>query len=1282
MAGEAADATGAAPASRLVVVGASAGGLEALTEFLGAIKPGLDIAYVVAQHLAPTHPSLLVELLAPATGLHVRLAEDGDVLAPDVVLVVPPDRDVELTRAAVIVTQPVERVTPRPSIDRLFESGAEAWGEALTAVVLSGTGSDGAEGLRSVHSAGGLTMVQRPETARFAGMPSAALSMGVVDVVASAHELGARLSELDPRAMTLAWQESNTFEPDMLHAVTAQLRRLLGMDFAGYKESTITRQVQRRMAICQIDTIDEYYALLTEDRDEAQRLADNLLVTVTCFFRDPAAFDALRGALAAMLGSQRSGETIRVWVPGCATGEEAYSLGMLISDLLGHPSDLSRRLKIFGTDMDESSLAFARRAHYPASALERIPADYRSRFTMIHDDGFVISDDLRGCTVFARHDVLVDPPFPRMDLVSCRNTLIYFTPPLQQRAIAMFGYSLRPGGVLFLGKAENLERGLQGFSSVDAAWRVFSRTDEPVERPTYPTTGWPSRYSRPVGPVQRVPVVMPAQADGHDELLEALVRSTGQVFMVVDEDLELVEVVGDVSPFCRVPEGRVTTSVLSLLRPELQEEARALLLFSRAQGSAVVGRHAELEDPEVSVHLEVRPLQVGERSLQLLAFDTEEETEPMTRLERDAAADDLIRQLEGQLLASQQSLRRSLADLQASNEELEAASEELQASAEELQAANEELESSNEELQATNEELGTLNQELRGRADQLAALNEVLENIQDSLDQGMVILDARGSVLRFSPSAVRLFGLMDSDIGRPLVDVPTTIPLPTLSEAVTAVIAGGHRRSLEAASEQTSYLLQVLPYVDAHGRVDGAIITMTDVTEMVALRSQLESTVQSLREQEVLLRQQATYDGVTGLLNRGAFADAVGREIARARRTSSPLALVWADIDHFKEINDGHGHEAGDAALRMWAGRIESALRDADFVGRLGGDEFGITISDYHSDAELDAIVERIVVALREPLEIHGRAVRVSGSLGVALFPDDADSAEDLLRAADAAMYVAKRSGGDRHAYFDESMNVAADARRTLRERLDHALHHREFSLHYQPIVGVADGRPWGVEALLRWNRDGVVVSAGEFVPFAEETGQIRALGMETLSLMRDDLASLRSGGYPDLVVSVNMSVLQLEDRALADLLSHWPTPGGLEGITVEILESAFLPDRPHALELVQQMADLGARIAVDDYGSGYSNLKLLESLSPDLLKLDRSFLTMHRDAAAREALIRSAVVIAGIVGAQVIAEGVEDEAELRLLESVGVDMVQGFFVADAMPVAELQEWLSAHQGW
>lgn len=1269
---------------RIVVVGASAGGLEALTDFLGAVEPGSGAAFVIAQHLAPTHPTLLVDLLAPATRLRARLAEDGAPFEPDTFSVVPPDRDATVTRSGLRLVQPPERSSPRPSIDRLFTSAAETWGDAVTAVVLSGTGADGAEGLRAVRAAGGLTMVQRPGSARFSGMPQAALSLGIADVVADARELGERVSFLDPRRVVSGLPESapgTEADIEMLRIATTQMRRTLGMDFTGYKASTLSRQIHRRMAITGSASFDDYFAILAQDRLEAQHLADSLLVKVTSFFRDDEAFEALRLAVVDMIASRQTEEPFRVWVPGCATGEEAYSIGMLVSAALGHPSDLSQHLKIFGTDMDEASLTIARRGHYPASLADRIPLDLRRRFTVDQGDGCDIVETLRACTVFARHDVTEDPPFPRMDLVSCRNTLIYFTPAVQHRVITFLGYSLRPGGLLFLGKAENLDPATPGFTPIDAQWRVFRRTEEDVERPTYSATGIAGRYSRAVGSTQHVPVIAPVAPESSDDLLDALVRSSGEVFMVVDEDLDLVEVVGDVTPFCRIPEGRVTSSVLALLRPELQDEARALLLLSRAQNTVVIGRTEGLDDADVSVRLRVRPLQVGTRSLQVLSFDPAEVGRGDEAPVRDEAGDELIRQLERQLLDSQRELRRSLAELQASNEELEASSEELQASSEELQAANEELESSNEELQATNEELGSLNQELRLRATQLQRVNEVLENIQGSLDQGMVIVDISGAVERYSASAVRLFSLMESDIGRRLVEVPSSIPVPDLGTAIAEVLQGGPRQRIEVSGDERSFLVQVLPYRDDRGAIEGAIITLTDIADMVSLRTALESTIEELRERELRLEEQATYDSLTGLLNRGAFTDAVVREMARARRSEGPLALIWADIDRFKEINDGHGHEAGDAALREAASRISSTVRDADFVGRLGGDEFGVAVVEYRNAVELDAIVERLVVALREPLDYEGQAIRLSGSLGVALFATDAENAEDLLRAADAAMYSAKRAGGDGHMYFDGSMNAAADERRLLRERLDRAVQHHEFVLHYQPIVTLPGREPWGYEALLRWDRDGECVSAGEFVPFAEETGQIRALGMETLRLLRDDIAHLHQAGFGDHTVSVNMSVMQLEDRLLSELLDHWPTPGGLQGVTVEILESAFLPDRLHALRTVQQLAGLGARIAVDDYGSGYSNLTLLRSLSPDFIKLDRSFLAMSDDVAVREALLSSAIVLSGVVGAKVIAEGVETEEDVRLLTSLGASMAQGFHIAEPMPVDDLMTWLAARRG-
>lgn len=1265
--------------TRLVAIGASAGGLEALQAFFSAVPSNSRSTFIVAQHLAPTHPSLMVDLLAPTTRLPVRLASDGDAIAPGSVFVVPPDRDVTLTRDSLTVSEVQERVAPRPSINRLFESAAEAWGSDVTAVVLSGTGSDGAEGLRAVREAGGVTMVQDPSTARFAGMPTVAMSLTTVDLIGAPAELGARADDLVASIESAGWEDSSPVAHDMVRSIVAQLHRQLDLDFSGYKEGTIRRQIQRRMAVMQVDSLDDYFAALTTMPDEAQNLADNLLVTVTEFFRDPEAFAALRAALADRLAARQEDDPIRVWVPGCATGEEVYSITMVIADLLGRPANLQRRLRVFGTDLDEASLTVARRAHYPLSAGDTIPVDLLDAFTVADADGFTVAEDIRGCTVFARHDVGEDPPFPSIDLVSCRNTLIYFAEPLQRRVLGLLAYAVRPHGLLLLGRAENLDDATTAFTPIDSQWRLFERTEEPAPRPNYPASSQPGRYTRPVGHSRRVPVSAPVTSQEHDDLLEALVRSSGRRFMVVDEMLDLVEVVGDVSPFCRVPEGRATTSAIALLEPQWADEARALLLLSRSEGRSVVGSELPGRGPDSSFRMSVAPLSVAGRDLHVVEF-LAARTEPrdgVVRLERDVTSDEIIRHLEEQLRETQATLKRSMLELQETNEELESSSEELQAASEELKAANEELESSNEELTATNEELGALNQALRIRSEQLEELNDVLENIQDALNQGMVIVDHEASVVRFTPSAVRIFGLMDSDVGRPLADIPTTLPIPGLSDAIGAVLQGGERLSIEALGEPASYLIQVLPYHSVPGSRLGAIITLTDISEMAQLKSRLEANVVELERSQTLLQEQATYDNVTGLLNRGAFSAVVSRELARSHRASSSLALVWVDVDRFKDINDGYGHDAGDLVLRAFGERIVAATREADFVGRLGGDEFGVLVTDFHGDDELDSVADRMIEALHRPIEHGGQSIRVTGSMGIALYPVDGDTFDDLMRAADAAMYVAKRKGGDQVAYFDDSLNQVADERRAFRTRMDAAIREQEFSLHYQPIVSVADGRPWGAEALLRWNRDGELIPATSFISLTEETGQIRALGMESLSLLRADRSMLVASGLTDIVISFNLSVLQLEDSEFADLIRHWPTPGGLDGTMVEILESVFLPDRHEALAMVRRLAGIGAMVAVDDYGSGFSNPKLLQSLAPDYLKLDRSFLNPERDPEARRALISSVVVMASVIGAKVIAEGVETREDWDLVASVGVDLAQGYGVAPAMPVSDLIMWIN-----
>jgi two-component system CheB/CheR fusion protein len=852
----------ARPLNHVVGIGASAGGLEALKVLLGQLKLQGQMTYVVAQHLAPDHPSLIVELLQRVTRLQVVTAVDGDLLRPGVVAVAPSNRDVAVRGDRLVVSDPPPRFGPSPSIDRLFESIAREWRQQGVAVVLSGTGSDGARGLAQVRAAGGLTFAQLPETARFDAMPRAAISLGGAKNILETGAIGLKLNSVAENTLSLDSAGGQEMQSQTISAVLGHLKKGTGVDFSQYKESTLRRQLQRRMAIRQVADLDAYVRLLRDDAEEAPALLHNLLVNVTAFFRDPEAFDVLAQLLKDYGAPLAPQAKFRVWVPGCATGKEVYTLAMVISQVLGHPAALADRLKIFGTDLDEEALAVARRGVFPLSEAQAIPADLRCRFLDEDADQFTIKDQLRDCVIFARHNVSEDPPFPRLDLISCRNTLIYFTPPLQERVISLFRFGLLPGALLFLGESESLGHGHQGFAVANATHRIYRRSGEMARRTVAPLGSSGSRGSGARPSLARNVVLRDSVPEQHMILLEALSRSFCGDCLVLDDSHNLVQVIGDVTPYCVMPEGWISANASLFLRAELRDEARALLLLVRADEVPVLSPSIRLPGEEGSLRLEVRPLRVGARQFCVITFlrlaDTNPDTAPDTAPDIDAAVlpragsearlvdssfASQILCLEEQLLASQDSLRRSMVELEEANEELEASSEELQASSEELQSSNEELEASNEELQATNEELGTLNQQLRSRSDELQLLNNDLENIQSSLSQGMVIVDLKMCITRFTPLAVRVFALVDSDIGQPLLSVPTTLKLNGLRQAIVEVLAGVPRRNIEASSEEVAYLLQVMPYLDRDKRPMGAIITMTDLGELVALRRTAEAAL-------------------------------------------------------------------------------------------------------------------------------------------------------------------------------------------------------------------------------------------------------------------------------------------------------------------------------------------------------------------------------------------------------------------------------------------------------
>ena len=1068
----------------VVGIGASAGGLEALQQLVGQLAPTGAVSYVVAQHLSPNHPSLMVDLLAHATSLTVVEAADGELLAAGVIVVGPPNRDLRVEGDRLRLLDPEPRFAPSPCIDLLFESIAEHWGENGVAVVLSGTGSDGARGLLSVRACGGLTLVQTPETARFDGMPRSAIHLGGADLVLDPAAIGQLLASRV--ADGGEWLGRDVPEEALpLTPILQGLRQVCGIDFSQYKDSTLQRQLRRRMAIRQVVDLEAYRELLFQDPQEPVALVRNLLVTVTSFFRDPAAFDRLAARLKEDLVHGGDRKSLRVWVAGCATGEEAYSIAMLVSQVLGHPADLASRLRIFATDLDEASLAIARRGEYPLSAAPAIPAELRDRFVTEGPDGITLAKGLRSCMVFARHNVGEDPPFPNLDLISCRNTLIYFKPALHDRVLDLFRFALQPGGLLLLGSSESLGSNTPGFAPVDVAQHLYGRIPDEVRPSRSPGVGpLALRFAPPGRQLVRPSLLPEAVPEQHLALLEALVRTLARPSLVLDEHHELLQVIGDVSPYCRIPEGRITAAATALLRPELQGEARALFLMVRADGQAVISRPLTLADGRGRVHLEARPMGLGDRSLLLLSFVPQDpegsepvaagEALPRVVGERDGAFDATIERLERELLTSQDHLRRSLVELEQVNEELEASSEELQASSEELQSSNEELEASNEELQSTNDELASLNQQLRSRGEQLERLNNELENIQTSLSQGMVILDEQLLVRRFSPLAVRVFGLVEADLGQPLLGVPTTVPLPDLAGALRAVLAGeASRRAFEAASGEMAYLVQVLPFQERDGRRCGVIVTLTEVSELVALRRVAEASL-------------AEFASLTDALEEVVWKRdrAMDRLLYVSQRVQTLTGWTPEELTHQPHHLDDLVHPddrprlatCRDLARGSWSVEYRLACRDGAYrwlreSARLleeGDESFVVgTLTDLTSQRDLE---ER-----SRDLEAVFEAVFNSGRWGVALF--DNQGRLELANRRFCDLVERDPAGIVGLACTELEANPAAGLCAALREVL---------------IPGAAGGVVRSLE--LRTAQGGLLPVVAEILAVAREAASARAL--------------------------------------------------------------------------------------------------------------------------------------------------------------------------------------------
>ena len=856
----------------VVGLGASAGGLEPLEQFLSQVPAASGLAYVVVQHLDPTQPTLLGELLQRATAMPVHEAVAATPLAPDTVYVIPPGRELTVRAGLLHLARPAEPRGQRLPIDALFVSLAREFGERAIGIVFSGMGADGTLGLRAIQAQGGLTLAQTPASAQFPAMPQSAIADGCVDIVALPQDMPQRLSRLalpvsrgplvhppspaplvqadpteptdpiDPIDPTDATDASST---EALQAILALVHAHTRHDLALYKPSTLLRRIARRMAVHDLTSMPAYADFLRANPQELKLLFKEMLIGVTAFFRDPEAWRELQQEVLPALLERHDPALgpLRAWVVACSTGEEAYSLAMaFIEAQQALPGSEAHELQIFATDLNADAIAAARNGRFPLALAQTLPPERLARFFVERPDGYQVHKQVRDMVLFAQHDVIIDPPFTRLDLVSCRNLMIYFGSALQKRLVPLFHYSLRPGGVLWLGGSETVGRAQALFRPLNAKSRLYWRSDQAESGgalvfPTHRRLAARTALQETALPAAETPPPnLQALAD------QLLLQSHAPAAVLVNEGGDIVYLSGRTGRYIEPAAGKANWNIHVMARPAIRAQLAVALRTALQDKKTIELRALRLDDDgPAAVDITVQAVQQP-RALQgmgLIVF-RDVPAEHARPAPAGVAADSADPALTEELLRCREEIQALRQEMRASREELQAANEELQSTNEELQSANEELTTSKEEAQSMNEELQTINGELQAKLDDLALAQSDMQNLLNSTDIATLFLDSQLNVRRYTEQMARIIHLREGDIGRPLSELASTLIYPDLHADVQQTL-----RTLAFSEKQIAtnnglwFTVRVMPYRTLANVIQGVVITFVDITVAKELESRL-----------------------------------------------------------------------------------------------------------------------------------------------------------------------------------------------------------------------------------------------------------------------------------------------------------------------------------------------------------------------------------------------------------------------------------------------------------
>jgi two-component system CheB/CheR fusion protein len=822
--------------SRVVGIGASAGGLEAVSELLRHLPSNTGMAFVFIQHLEPRQTSRLTEILSRITDMPVEVASDRLRMKRNHVYVMPPGGDITLSDGMLILEQRTESAGRHLPIDYFFHSLAKEQGSKAVAIILSGMGHDGSAGIKSIKEQGGTTFAQDEPSAQHRSMPASAIDSGCVDIVTTPRKIATELVRLAQDRPAKGTRKRAVAE-NGLKNIFALLRTRTEVDFSHYRTTTVRRRIQRRMVVHRLEDVDQYCAFLKRNPEEVDTLFREMLIHVSGFFREPETFEVLKSVvLPRLLEKRGQNDTIRIWLPGCSTGEEAYSLAIIVTEFFDNRAR-SPAIQIFATDVSDRVLEMARKGVFDPDIEGSLTKDRLRRFFSKHERGYQINKQIRDLCVFARQNVLRDPPFSRLDLISCRNVLIYFETAAQRKLIPFFHYALKPGGYLLLGGAETVGHFSDLFEPVDSKTKLFAKRS--VQSP--PLSGMEVEISGPKEQALRDFAAQSAstQPDIRREVDRTLMDKYCPPTIVVDNGMKIIQFRGNVAPFLDPVPGEASLDLFRMLRSSLEMPLRSTINDAKKSNSAIrkEGVLFQGSGQAAFLNLEVVPLSgspVRERCFLLLFEDSRlavSDTAILKTTKRGRNLQDArVFQLEQELATTREHLQTLIEEQESTNEELRSANEEIQSSNEELQSTNEELETAKEELQSTNEELITLNEELKSGNLELTEVNNDLMNLLKSVNIPIVMVDRGLRIRRFTPVAQRTLKLIPADVGRSITDLRADIEVPQLEALISDVMETLSAREVEVKDRKGHwYNLQIRPYETADNKITGAVMILFDI---------------------------------------------------------------------------------------------------------------------------------------------------------------------------------------------------------------------------------------------------------------------------------------------------------------------------------------------------------------------------------------------------------------------------------------------------------------------